>query len=430
MAPTIADVFPQRKLRSSSLSTPKKKGIISEDVAPKSEVKKRTGRTQTKPKAVVDSPLRGVAQSPKKGTSPIKKRASSVASSPLKSIQLNSPTKAPLRSVLQSPNKRSPVKKLSSPLKTPLRAVLQSPNKTSPLKRTASPAISSPLQSLQLNSPQRPQNSAKQALFEDSPKRILKLNKADSTLFAKANYALTSSLPEEIYGREKQIKKLRDFLENGTQQPKKNSRKTIKRSIYVYGPPGTGKTTCLKRILNELPVGQLKTVFVNCMSIGHSGGIYGRLVDEIFPTKSYSNMNEAKKVLQEELTKAKVTILLVLDEIDQLQSMNEEVLYTIFELPYLPKSNMLLVGIANRLDLTDSILPRLAMRKEKPEELLFPVYSKPEIVGILKSRLDPFLGEYLFEYNQYFDAQFTVWKFNNFSTNQIFCESNVGDFRR
>ena len=395
MAPTIAEVFPQRKLRSSSLSTPKK--IISEDVAsvPKSEVKKRTGRTQTRPKITknVDSPLRGVAQSPKK--SPIKKRASSVASSPLKSIQLNSPTKTPLRAVLQSPNKRSPVKKLSSPVKTPLRAILQSPSKTSPLKRSlASPAISSPLQSLQLNSPQRPQNNAKQALFEDSPKRILKLNKADSTLFAKANHALTSSLPDEIYGREKQIKKLRDFLENGTQQPKKNSRKTIKRSIYVYGPPGTGKTTCLKRILNELPMGQLKTIFVNCMSIGHSGGIYGRLVDEIFPTKSYSNTIEAKKVLQDELTKAKVTILLVLDEIDQLQSMNEEVLYTIFELPYLPKSNMLLVGIANRLDLTDSILPRLAMRKEKPEELLFPVYSKPEIVGILKSRLDPFLGKH------------------------------------
>jgi len=51
--------------------------------------------------------------------------------------------------------------------------------------------------------------------------------------------------------------------------------------------------------------------------------------------------------------------LLVLDEIDQLESKNQDVLYKLFEMPFLPKSRLVIVGIANALDLTDRILPRL-----------------------------------------------------------------------
>jgi len=78
----------------------------------------------------------------------------------------------------------------------------------------------------------------------------------------------------------------------------------------------------------------------------------------------------------------------VLDEIDQLDSRKQSVLYTIFEWPSSPNSKLVMIGIANALDLTDRILPRLQARLDlRPLLLHFAPYTKLEIVNILTERL-------------------------------------------
>lgn len=73
---------------------------------------------------------------------------------------------------------------------------------------------------------------------------------------------------------------------------------------------------------------------------------------------------------------------------DQLESKHQEILYTMFEWPSLPKSKLILIGIANALDLTDRILPRLQARpKCKPELLHFAPYTREQIVKIIQDRL-------------------------------------------
>lgn len=73
---------------------------------------------------------------------------------------------------------------------------------------------------------------------------------------------------------------------------------------------------------------------------------------------------------------------------DQLDSKAQDVLYTIFEWPYLPNSRLCLIGIANALDLTDRILPRLQARPHcRPQLLNFPPYSREELVAIVQDRL-------------------------------------------
>ena len=50
---------------------------------------------------------------------------------------------------------------------------------------------------------------------------------------------------------------------------------------------------------------------------------------------------------------------MILDEIDQLITNGQDVLYQLFEWAADKKSRLVLVGIANALDLTDRFLPRL-----------------------------------------------------------------------
>ena len=51
--------------------------------------------------------------------------------------------------------------------------------------------------------------------------------------------------------------------------------------------------------------------------------------------------------------------LLILDEMDQLDSKNQEVLYMMFSWIGNTNSHLILIGIANSLNLTDRMLPRL-----------------------------------------------------------------------
>ncbi|XP_032058411.1 LOW QUALITY PROTEIN: cell division control protein 6 homolog [Aythya fuligula] len=83
------------------------------------------------------------------------------------------------------------------------------------------------------------------------------------------------------------------------------------------------------------------------------------------------------------------THLLVLDELDQLESKGQDVLYTIFDWPRLPGSRLVLIGVANALDLTERTLARLhaAWPPAPPRLLHFPPYSRQQLAAILQERL-------------------------------------------
>lgn len=62
-------------------------------------------------------------------------------------------------------------------------------------------------------------------------------------------------------------------------------------------------------------------------------------------------------------------------------------LYTLFEWAAAPQSNLILVGIANALDLTQRLLPQLRALGATPQTLHFPPYSDAELSSILTQRL-------------------------------------------
>ncbi|KAL0078983.1 P-loop containing nucleoside triphosphate hydrolase protein [Phycomyces blakesleeanus] len=166
--------------------------------------------------------------------------------------------------------------------------------------------------------------------------------------------------------------------------------------LYVSGSPGTGKTAMLTEIIRitEDEVGELRThqvnvVMVNCMSVGDPKAIYTKIVTELKGSGSKPNpdmdaVQEAEMLLN---GKSEVLNVVVLDEIDHLITKDQDVLYKVFEWASIPSSRLVLIGIANALDLTDRILPRLRAKNCEPQLLNFNPYSVSEITSIIKDRL-------------------------------------------
>lgn len=203
------------------------------------------------------------------------------------------------------------------------------------------------------------------------------------TKYQKARQILNTGETQNLPGREKEYAELEEFLRHHLESKTSGS-------LYVSGPPGTGKTACLTKILNHNLefTKKFKKVYINCTSVTSIGNVYKNICEELGLTavgKEKDFLNSIEKYL---ISKHKM-ILLVLDEIDQLIGKKQSILYSIFEWPAIPNSNIVLIGIANALDLTDRMLPRLNTKCElKPKLLHYAPYTKKQIIDIFTSRLE------------------------------------------
>nr|XP_061792350.1 cell division control protein 6 homolog [Nerophis lumbriciformis] len=233
------------------------------------------------------------------------------------------------------------------------------------------------------SSPFAASSPTRQELVSGSParpspdkKETVACEQLDQSDFASVKRALHTAVPERLLSREEERATIRTFLEE----------KAVRRqpgSLYISGPPGTGKTACLNCVLRDMKeeLSNVQTLVVNCMSLRNSHAIFPLLAEKL-------RVPAGQKGLQRHLTGAGPAVLLVLDELDQLDSKAQDVLYTIFEWPHLSKSRLCLVGIANALDLTDRILPRLQARPHcRPQLLNFPPYSREQLGDIVRDRL-------------------------------------------
>ncbi|CAK7263736.1 AAA ATPase [Sporothrix epigloea] len=233
-----------------------------------------------------------------------------------------------------------------------------------------------------------------------------------------------SSAAGALVGRDEERSRLRSFLDEncltGSGSDTTES-KSDSSCLYVSGPPGTGKSAMVnevtERICAEQPT-SIRKAYINCMSIRSSNDLYSTLLrllvlggdtgdmsadqlaaavgmdvsetdamsalQAIFVPKSAKKTTANAKKTSAETPK---TYLVVLDEIDHVLTLDLESLYRIMEWSMLKTSRLVLVGIANALDLTDRFLPRLKSRNLQPELLPFLPYTAPQIRDIITTRL-------------------------------------------
>jgi cell division control protein 6 len=122
------------------------------------------------------------------------------------------------------------------------------------------------------------------------------------------------------------------------------------------------------------------------MSLHTPSSIYASLLDSF--SSDGTELSDLESLFIS--SKKNQIYVLVLDEIDHLLS--HDLLPTLFELSLRKNSRLLLVGIANALDLTDRFLPRLKAKNLEPELLPFLPYTAPQISEVLTTRLRSLLS--------------------------------------
>lgn len=198
--------------------------------------------------------------------------------------------------------------------------------------------------------------------------------------------------PGQLIGRDMERKHLTGFLDRCFP-----SSTTTNGCLYVSGPPGTGKSAMITETLRQHSETEgVRSAYVNCMSIKSSKDLYNTLLGALGESQDLSE-SDAVSTLQNlfcaKKSASSTVFLVTLDEIDHILTMGLESLYRLFEWSLQKPSRLVLVGIANALDLTDRFLPRLKAKNLKPELLPFLPYKAAQIKNIITTRLKSLMPE-------------------------------------
>ncbi|CAG8630911.1 14814_t:CDS:2, partial [Acaulospora morrowiae] len=194
-----------------------------------------------------------------------------------------------------------------------------------------------------------------------------------------------STVPTKLVGRNNEREAITEFL-------KSNIIGGTPGSLYITGAPGTGKTALVNEVWNSMKDTikkearcSVEFIMINCMNVDEPKRIYTKLLDNL----GYDTAKNAEEALDNLFLKSKKKLMYVvlLDEIDSLMTVDQEVIYRLFEWSTVKSSRLVLIGISNRPELTERYLPRLKIKNILPKVINFSAYSASEIVDIVKDRI-------------------------------------------
>ena len=268
----------------------------------------------------------------------------------------------------------------------------------------------------------------------------------------RARIALTlARVPDQLPCRERERSQVTRFIEEAlvataaarTASPSMTGKKGTGasagggggRCIYISGVPGTGKTATVLEVMRSLErrvdsgeLDSFRFVEINALRLASPQHLYaslwealtGQLVgpqraasllETMFSGEqnhsSAASAGNGKHSLQRHRrigpgrigpsaagarrnTRDAVTTVLLVDEIDLLVTSTQSVLYSLFDWPTRSGSNVVVIGIANTMDLPERMLPRVVSRLSAfggLQRLTFAPYTQKQLEEILNSRV-------------------------------------------
>ncbi|NXN80221.1 ORC1 protein, partial [Bombycilla garrulus] len=269
-----------------------------------------------------------------------------------------------------TPEKKTKSSRISSTPKSSRKSADHTPAKT--LKKT-------PVR----GTPRTPRNAT-----PEIPRRIQAAQEPASVLEEARLRLHVSAVPDSLPCREEEFQDIYNFVES----------KLIDGTggcMYISGVPGTGKTATVHEVVrclqqaaenDELPPFQF--VEINGMKLTDPHQAYVQILE--FLTGQKVTATHAAVLLAKLFStpgpKRKTTVLVV-DELDLLWTRKQNVMYNLFDWPTQKHSKLIILAIANTMDLPERIMMNRVASRLGLTRMSFQPYTYKQLQQIISSRL-------------------------------------------
>ncbi|RMZ84760.1 hypothetical protein DV737_g1031, partial [Chaetothyriales sp. CBS 132003] len=222
-----------------------------------------------------------------------------------------------------------------------------------------------------------------------SPSQFMALASESSTPYSHARRTLhVSAVPDSLPCRSDEFSKVYSHLQSAIMDG-------CGACIYISGTPGTGKTATVREVVASLHQAVLEDELDDFTFVE----INGMKVTE--PQQSYSLLWEALKgdrvspahalsLLEHEFSHPsprRVPCVVLMDELDQLVTRNQSVMYNFFNWPALRHSRLIVLAVANTMDLPERTLSNKISSRLGLTRITFPGYTHQQLMEIIAARL-------------------------------------------
>ncbi|RPA98233.1 P-loop containing nucleoside triphosphate hydrolase protein [Choiromyces venosus 120613-1] len=230
----------------------------------------------------------------------------------------------------------------------------------------------------------------KPLLFTPLSTRTLSPGTHLSTPYALARHRLhVSTLPPSLPCREAQFSEVYSHLSAAIAEGTGSC-------IYISGTPGTGKTAIVHEVITQLQylvaleeLDDFTFVEINGMKVTDPHQAYSLLWEAIKGDRV--SPSQALGLLESEFSTPSprsVPCVVLMDELDQLVTRGQGVMYNFFNWPGGRHSKLIVLAVVNTMDLPERTLSNKISSRLGLTRITFPGYTHSQLMSIIQSRLE------------------------------------------
>ncbi|KAI9257051.1 P-loop containing nucleoside triphosphate hydrolase protein [Helicostylum pulchrum] len=337
----------------------------------------RVAKPATKPRATK-------ATKPTKPAKPVKVEHESSASS-------DSDSYSSVEEAEDSPMEEDSAEEDSAPEEKVIKKVVKRGRKPASTRKKILSSTSTSTRKKPSTSSNRTVQRVNQAVPIVPLRRVHERDQTDQTPYALARERLhVSAVPDSLPCREDEFMNIMGYIESAIHEGTGTC-------VYISGVPGTGKTATVLEVIRHLQqqaedgtIPNFDFVEINGMKLTDPNQAYSILWQCMDKDKKRYTASHALQLLEAKFSKQsddQKTTVVLMDELDLLVTKKQTVMYNFFDWPSRPLSKLIVVAVANTMDLPERIMSNKIASRMGLTRINFQPYKYDQLYQIVQSRL-------------------------------------------